>query len=197
MNQQILLKIVFCTFFLFPVAAFGQGPPGGHPGDTNAATICPDGQVLTGDGTCVVAPVIETCPQGQFSTGFDVNGDILCSPSSPAPPTGADCTQSPNIVPGADLRNCDLSGADLSNEILTVANLSGANLAGADLSGANLTGAIVTGADLTNADLTNTVFSGADLSYAILSNATLNGMIPNLAIMRGIDLTLPPKTSPS
>lgn len=61
----------------------------------------------------------------------------------------SDCGPPPNIHPGANLRDCDLSGIDLS----------GADLSGADLMGAILTDADLTGATLDNADLTQVTWS--------------------------------------
>lgn len=100
-----------------------QGPPG-EPGNLYLA-----GQM---------------CPEGAFVTGFDADGNIVCSEVSAG--VGEDCPD--NLVPGADLHNCDLSGVDLSG-----VDLSGANLSGADLSGTNLCGA-----DLTSADLTGVIW---------------------------------------
>ena len=46
---------------------------------------------------------------------------------------GVDCTNPPNLVPGAQLQYCDLAGADLGTD-LTNANMTGANLSGAGIS---------------------------------------------------------------
>jgi uncharacterized protein YjbI with pentapeptide repeats len=76
------------------------------------------------------------CEDGEFVIGFDQSGNIVCSDPS------ADCLD--NLIPGADLRNCDLSGLDLTE------------VGGADFTGANLSGAIVDLADLNNAILDDT-----------------------------------------
>jgi uncharacterized protein YjbI with pentapeptide repeats len=94
-------------------------------------------------------------------------------------PVGADCTDPPNLVPSADLRNCDLSGMNLAgvnlyDADLTGANLSGANLSGANLGGADLSGANLTGANLENADLFTTTLIAATFDNAILRNANLD-----------------------
>ena len=81
---------------------------------------------------------------------------------APLPGQGADCTNPPKLVPGADLTNCDLAGTDLT----------GADLTGADLSGANLSGAIFAGTILTDADLTGADLFSADINSAIWGNTT-------------------------
>ena len=123
-----------------------QGPPG-EPGNLYLA--------------------VQICPEGAFVTGFDADGNIVCSEVSAG--VGEDCPD--NLGPGADLHNCDLSGAELSGFDLSGANLSGANLSGANLGGANLSGANLSGADLSSA-----VLAWANLSGADLSNANLSGV---------------------
>ncbi|MCL5429722.1 MAG: pentapeptide repeat-containing protein [Chloroflexi bacterium] len=98
------------------------------------------------------------------------------------------------LVPGSNLRLCDLSGRDLSNIDLSGANLQGAildssNLSGANLSGADLTGASMVSSTLTSANLSEAKMSGANLSgsnfaYANFINATLTGITA-----RGADFT--------
>lgn len=103
---------------------------------------------------------------------------------------GADCTTPPNIVPGAQLKNCDLSGlgvfpstidqldlerADLTGANLTYAYLEVANLSNANLTNANLTGTQLGVANLSNANLTNANLTDAELGYANLTGADLTG----------------------
>jgi hypothetical protein len=132
-----------------------QGPPG-EPGPQG-----PQGPA----GASVSRSLAEQqCADGQFVTGFDASGHIICSCGNDF---GADCAgnvlQGPDsLAPGAQLQNCDvLSGAQLVNMDLRGANLCGANLSGTDLTDGDLTGAILTGADLTRATL-----CGADLRDA-------------------------------
>ncbi len=87
---------------------------------------------------------------------------------------GADCTNPPNLGPGADLVNCGLS----------LAPLRGAKLRGANLTGADLRGAIMYNADLRDANL-----SGAALTFASLTGANLTGATVTGANMRGATLT--------
>jgi uncharacterized protein YjbI with pentapeptide repeats len=113
-------------------------------------------------------------------------------------PVGADCTDPPNLVPSADLRNCDLSGrqmagvnlydADLSGANLSGANLSGANLGGADLTGANLTGANLENADLFTSTLIGATFDDASLRSANLDDAYAPGGSFIRADLRGANL---------
>lgn len=117
----------------------------------------------------------QMCPEGAFVTGFDADGNIVCSEVSAG--VGVDCPD--NLVPGADLHNCDLSGRDLSDVSLSGANLSGADLSetrlsGVDLSGADLSDANLTWAAMSCADLSDVNLSGADLSGANLCNANVN-----------------------
>jgi uncharacterized protein YjbI with pentapeptide repeats len=113
-------------------------------------------------------------------------------------PVGADCTDPPNLVPSADLRNCDLSGrqmagvnlydADLSGANLSNANLSGANLGGADLTGANLTGAILDNADLFTSTLIGATFDNASLRNTNMDDAYAPGGSFINADLRGANL---------
>lgn len=107
---------------------------------------------------------------------------------------GADCTDPPNLGPGADLVNCDLSLAPLRGADLRGANLTGADLRGAigynaDLQDANLTAANVTSADLTGATLTGATMTKANLTFARLG-ANLTGATLRGATLTGADLFL-------
>jgi len=84
-------------------------------------------------------------------------------------PVGTDCTDPPNLVPLADLRNCDLSGRQMAGVNLYSAKLSGANLSNADLSGADLSGA-----DLANANLNGAILDNASLFTTNLVAATFD-----------------------
>ena len=84
-------------------------------------------------------------------------------------PVGADCTDPPNLVPMADLRNCDLSGRQMAGVNLFSAKLSGANLSNSDLSGADLSGA-----DLANANLNGAILDNANLHTTNLVTATFD-----------------------
>src|SRR5688500_1094097 len=86
---------------------------------------------------------------------------------------GADCTEPPNLVPMADLRNCDLSGRQMAGLNLFSAQLSGANLRNADLSGADLSGAYLNGANLNGANLDNANLHGSDMIAATFDDASL------------------------
>jgi uncharacterized protein YjbI with pentapeptide repeats len=88
-------------------------------------------------------------------------------------PVGADCTDPPNLVPLADLRNCDLSGMQMAGVNLYSAQLSGANLSDADLSGADLTGADLANANLNGAILDNASLHTTNLVGATFDNASL------------------------
>jgi uncharacterized protein YjbI with pentapeptide repeats len=120
------------------------------------------------DGNLALAG--QTCPPGQFVAGFDESGLVCGTPPNGGggPEVGADCVPL-NLVPGADLHNCDLSGAYLIN-----ADLAHANMAEAILDHANLSGANLTLADLSNATAVFADLSGANLSGINLSNADLN-----------------------
>jgi uncharacterized protein YjbI with pentapeptide repeats len=88
-------------------------------------------------------------------------------------PVGADCTDPPNLVPMADLRNCDLSGRNMAGVNLFSAKLSGANLSNADLSGADLSGADLANANLNGAILDNASLFTTNLVAATFDNASL------------------------
>ncbi|HEU0291675.1 MAG TPA: Ig-like domain-containing protein [Anaerolineales bacterium] len=88
-------------------------------------------------------------------------------------PVGADCTDPPNLVPMADLRNCDLSGRQMAGVNLFSAKLSGANLSNADLSGADLSGADLANANLNGAILDNASLFTTNLVAATFDNASL------------------------
>ena len=68
-------------------------------------------------------------------------------------PVGTDCTDPPNLVPFADLRNCDLSGRNMEGVDLSNADLSGANLDDASLFTSNLVAATFDNASLRNTNL--------------------------------------------
>ena len=67
------------------------------------------------DGSIALAG--QSCSKEDPLVGFDATGNIVCSsdiPPTPAlPGTGADCTTPPNLVPNADLVNCNLSGLSI------------------------------------------------------------------------------------
>lgn len=84
-------------------------------------------------------------------------------------PVGADCTDPPNLVPFADLVNCDLSGMDMSG-----INIWAADLSGADISDANLSDALLEGVDFTDANATGANFDESDLFTTILVSATFD-----------------------
>jgi uncharacterized protein YjbI with pentapeptide repeats len=81
----------------------------------------------------------------------------------------AACSE-PELGPGVDARERDLSGRSLASIDLTGANLGAAKLRGSDLSGAVLLRAHLAWADLQEAELTR-----ADLSWASLERADLRG----------------------
>jgi len=85
-------------------------------------------------------------------------------------PVGADCTDPPNLVPFADLVNCDLSGREMEGVDLSNANLTGANLDDASLFTTTLDGAI-----FDNASLLNTIMEDAHAHDASFINADLRG----------------------
>ena len=85
-------------------------------------------------------------------------------------PVGADCTDPPNLVPNADLQNCDLSGREMEGVDLSNANLTGANLDDASLFTTTLDGAI-----FDNASLLNTIMEDAHAHDASFINADLRG----------------------
>ena len=82
---------------------------------------------------------------------------------------GADCTDPPNLVPFADLVNCDLSGMDMQG-----VNIWSADLSDANLSDANLSGALLEGVDFTGANATGAIFDNADLFTTTLIGATFD-----------------------
>src|SRR5688572_15632589 len=98
---------------------------------------------------------------------------------------GADCTEPPNLVPFADLRNCDLSGRNMEGVDLSNADLSGANLDNASLFTSNLVAATFDNASLRNTNLEdgyapggsfiNADLSGANLYFAFFRGGNLSG----------------------
>jgi uncharacterized protein YjbI with pentapeptide repeats len=98
---------------------------------------------------------------------------------------GADCTNPPNLVPFADLRNCDLNGRNMEGVDLSNADLSGANLDNASLFTSNLVSATFDNASLRNTNLEdgfapggsfiNADFSGANLYFAFFRGGNLSG----------------------
>jgi uncharacterized protein YjbI with pentapeptide repeats len=76
-------------------------------------------------------------------------------------------------LPGAQLRNVDLSGSNLSRSFFTRSDFSGANLSEADLNNTNLLEANLSRADLCNANLTKAILSKTNLSGADLRGIKL------------------------
>ena len=123
---------------------------------------------------------------------------MLTGHASAQEPVGADCTDPPNLVPFADLRNCDLSGrqmpginlyeADLSDANLSNANLSGANLGGAEMLGTNFIGANLDNADLFSSELIGAIFDNASLRNTNLDDAYAPGGSFVNADLRGANL---------
>ncbi|HJR81414.1 MAG TPA: Ig-like domain-containing protein [Anaerolineales bacterium] len=99
-------------------------------------------------------------------------------------PVGADCTDPPNLVPGADLTNCDLSGEEMEG-----VDLSNANLTGANLDNASLFTSIVEGATFDNASLRNTLMEAAEADGASFVNADMRGVDLYFADVRDANLT--------
>jgi uncharacterized protein YjbI with pentapeptide repeats len=99
-------------------------------------------------------------------------------------PVGADCTDPPNLVPGADLTNCDLSGEEMEG-----VDISNANLSGANLDDASLFTAIVEGATFDNASLRNTVMEAAEGDGASFVNADMRGVDLYFADVRDANLS--------
>lgn len=99
-------------------------------------------------------------------------------------PVGADCTDPPNLVPFADLRNCDLSGRNMEGVDLSNADLSGANLDDASLFTSNLVAATFDNASLRNTNLQDGYAPGASFI-----NADLRGAYLYFAFFRGGDLS--------
>jgi uncharacterized protein YjbI with pentapeptide repeats len=100
-------------------------------------------------------------------------------------PVGADCTEPPNLMPFADLRNCDLSGRNMEGVDLSNADLSGANLDNASLFTSNLVAATFDNASLRNTNLEdgyapggsfiNADLRGANLYFAFFRGGNLSG----------------------
>jgi uncharacterized protein YjbI with pentapeptide repeats len=122
---------------------------------------------------------------------------VAAVPVAAVDPVGVDCTSPPNLVPGADLRNCDLSGREMEGVNLTNADLTGANLDDASLFTATVRGAKFDGASLrrTNmedADAIGASFVGADmrnvdLYFALVRNANISGADLSDSWLNGID----------
>jgi uncharacterized protein YjbI with pentapeptide repeats len=81
------------------------------------------------------------------------------------------------LIPGANLKDLDLSGLNLEQEDLEGVDLQNANLRGANLRGANLEKANLSGADLSGANLQMVNLKGANLLGANLSGANLSKVI--------------------
>jgi uncharacterized protein YjbI with pentapeptide repeats len=77
------------------------------------------------------------------------------------------------LLPGADLRETDMSGLDLDECDLTGAVLDGARFVGASLVRSCLTGASLLGADFSYANLDRADLERADATAAAFVNATL------------------------
>lgn len=99
-------------------------------------------------------------------------------------PVGADCTEPPNLVPFADLRNCDLSGTNMEGVDLSNADLSGANLDDASLFTSNLVAATFDNASLRNTNLEDGYAPGGSFI-----NADLRGAYLYFAFFRGGNLS--------
>jgi uncharacterized protein YjbI with pentapeptide repeats len=99
-------------------------------------------------------------------------------------PVGADCTEPPNLVPFADLRNCDLSGRNMEGVDLSNADLTGANLDNASLFTSNLVAATFDNASLRNTNLEDGYAPGGSFI-----NADLRGANLYFAFFRGGDLS--------
>ena len=97
---------------------------------------------------------------------------------------GADCTDPPNLVPFADLTNCDLSGEEIEGFDLSNANLSGANL-----DDASLFTAVLEDATLDNASLRNTNMEAAEADGASFVNADMRGVDLYFADVRDANLS--------
>ena len=174
-----------------PVQFFCQGgAPGGKPEFTPTFTHDPQTDTIDWAGFDLLTfrrvegdPDMFVDGVAQFKT-MSIEGHILVDMMLQGLPDvpGADCTDPPNLVPGAQLANCDLRGVEFGFIDLTNANLTNANLSGVDLSRPNLTGANLTGADLSGARIV--VLEGIDMPGANLSGADLNR-----ASVRGTNLT--------
>ena len=99
-------------------------------------------------------------------------------------PVGADCTEPPNLVPFADLINCDLSGREMEG-----VDLSNADLSGANLDDANLFTTILRDATFDNASLRNTIMEDADAREASFINADMRGVDLYFALVHDADLS--------
>ena len=99
-------------------------------------------------------------------------------------PVGADCTDPPNLVPFADLRNCDLSGRNMEGVDLSNADLTGANLDNASLFTSNLVAATFDNASLRNTNLEDGYAPGGSFV-----NADLRGAYLYFAFFRGGNLS--------
>ena len=113
-------------------------------------------------------------------------------------PVGADCTDPPNLVPFADLVNCDLSGLEMEGVDLSNANLTGANIDDASLFTTTLDDAIFDNASLRNtlmedahayrASFINADFRGADLYFTHFNDANLSGANISDMFLNAFDL---------
>jgi uncharacterized protein YjbI with pentapeptide repeats len=115
-----------------------------------------------------------------------------CVVGPPPPPPGADCTPA-NLVPGADLRNKDLSYCDMTQLDLHGADFRSANLTGANATGANLQGATFVllqggwefwcGCQVLQAyevaNVGNLRVALADLSDAMMTDGQMEALDPN------------------
>jgi uncharacterized protein YjbI with pentapeptide repeats len=93
--------------------------------------------------------------------------------ASAGEPVGADCTEPPNLMPFADLRNCDLSGRNMEGVDLSNADLSGTNLDNASLFTSNLVAATFDNASLRNTNLEDGYAPGGSFINADLRSANL------------------------
>jgi uncharacterized protein YjbI with pentapeptide repeats len=190
--------------------AQGQQGPAGPPGEQGP--IGADGPQGPTGPSGALALAGQSCTTGQYVTGFDIDGNIVCeggsddnsAPQSWPKLTAEDCESlrpAGNYIlsgePGDDLSRQDF-GCYLFTQILASGvNLSGSNLQyvevnpGFDihLNNANLSFADLSNASLFLAQMERTNFTGADLSGAnlfgsIMVNADLTG-----ANLTGADLT--------
>ena len=112
--------------------------------------------------------------------------------------TGSDCTNPPNLVPFADLRNCDLSGRDMEAVDISYANLTGANLDDVNLDISIARGTIFDNATLrgtrmedmqaSDASFVEADLRGADMYFARVHNANLSGVDFSNTWVNRIDL---------
>jgi uncharacterized protein YjbI with pentapeptide repeats len=133
------------------------------------------------------------------------SGDDIIAPSAPAAiierisatasrgPTYRDCSERP-LVPGADLRRCDLRPLPLAGKDVHGANMSRANLAGMNLDigpddpRTNLTGVRFHQADLSGTIFSNTILVGADLMRAMAPDARFEDAVLDGANLSRADL---------